>query len=290
MFHGSIVALITPFINGKVDREALKGLISWHIDSGTKAIVVCGSTGEAALLTYEERHQLLHDAVLVADKRVPIIAGCGSPGTAEGIGLVRQAKDIGVDAALIVSPYYVKPSQQGLYEHFFQIHDAVDLPLILYNNPGRTCVDMSLELIARLAKLPRIVGLKDSNADVSRVIALRRMIAGDFSLLSGDDPLAAAYLANGGNGCISVTANAAPHLCQQLMTSWFHRDLDHFAMVRDQLDILNRALSIETNPITIKCAVAELGYCQNEIRAPLLPASAQSQQLIREALQTVGIL
>lgn len=284
------MALITPFSNGKVDREALKKLVSWHIDSGTQAIVACGSTGESALLTYDERHNILQDVISAANKRIPIIAGCGAPSTAECIGLVRQAKEIGASAALVVSPYYVKPSQQGQYEHFFQIHEAVDLPLILYNNPARTSVDMSLDLVAQLAELPRIVGLKDSNPDVSRAIGLRRMITRSFALLSGDDPLAAAYLANGGHGCISVTANVAPHFCHQLMSSWFHRDLDHFAMMRDQLDILNRALSSETNPIPIKCAVAELGYCRNELRLPLLPASSQTQQLLRQTLQTLGIL
>jgi 4-hydroxy-tetrahydrodipicolinate synthase len=290
MFHSSIVALITPFLNGKVDLSALEKLVNWQIAEGTQAIVACGSTGEASLLTITEWQFVLRQVVAVAAGRVPILAGCGTPSTAETLMLAQHAQELGAAAALIMAPYYVRPSQQGIYEHFRTIHEAVDLPIILYNNPGRASVDLSVDLIGQLSQLPRIVGLKECHTDISRVIALRRLVPQDFALLSGDDLVASAYLANGGHGCISTAANVAPRLCQELMTAWFARDIDRFAQLRDQLDPLYRSLAAETNPMPIKFAVAQLGYCQSEVRLPLLPTSTPTQALIKEALCTAGVL
>jgi 4-hydroxy-tetrahydrodipicolinate synthase len=290
MFHGSIVALITPFLNGKIDLIALEKLVNWQITEGTQGIVACGSTGEAALLTLAEWQSVLRQVVTVAAGRVPVLAGCGTPGTAETIMLVQHAQELGAAAALIMAPYYVKPSQQGIYEHFRTIHETVDLPIIVYNNPGRATVDLSVELIGQLAQLPRIVGLKECHTDISRVIALRRLVPQDFALLAGDDLVASAYLANGGHGCISATANVAPSLCQELIAAWFKKDRDRFIQLRDQLDPLHRSLAAETNPTPVKFAVAQLGYCQDEVRLPLLPVSAQTQALIKDALHTAGVL
>lgn len=290
MFHSSIVALITPFLNEKVDLVALETLVNWQIDEGTQAIVACGSTGEGALLTLVEWQSVLRKVVTVAAGRVPVIAGCSAPGTAEALVLVQQAQELGAAAALIMVPYYVKPSSQGIHTHFRTIHDATELPLIVYNNPARAIVDMSVELIGQLSQLPRIVGLKECHPDISRVIALRRVVPANFALLSGDDVVASAYLANGGQGCISTAANVAPRLSQELMVAWYEKDLERFAQLRDQLNILHYALLAETNPVSIKCAVAQLGHCRNELRLPLLPASSQTQGLIKEALHLVGIV
>jgi 4-hydroxy-tetrahydrodipicolinate synthase len=288
VFHGSIVALVTPFINGKVDLVTLEKLINWQIAEGTQAILVCGSTGESALLTLTEWQDVVRQAGAVVAARVPVIVGCSAPGTAEAIIMAQHAKDLGATAALVMTPSYVKPSSQGVYAHFQAIHDAVDIPIIVYNNPGRAIVDLSIELIGKLAQLPRIVGLKESHPDISRVIALRRLVPQDFALLAGDDLYASAFLANGGHGCVSVAANVTPRLCHELMTAWFARDLDRFFHLRDQLDPLYRALAAETNPTTIKFAVSQVGYCQNELRLPLLPVALQTEALIKEALASLN--
>ncbi|MEI8295607.1 MAG: 4-hydroxy-tetrahydrodipicolinate synthase [Alphaproteobacteria bacterium] len=284
MFHGSIVALITPFLNGKIDLDALEKLVNWQIAEGTQGILACGATGEGSLLTLSEWQSVLRQVVTVAAGRVPVLAGCGMTGTAETIMLAQYAKELGAKAALIMTPCDVKPSQQGVYEHFRKISDTVHIPIIVYNNPGRAVVDLSVELIGRLAQLPRIVGLKDSHVDTSRVIALRRLVPQDFALLAGDDLFASAFLANGGHGCISITANVAPLLFKEFVATWFVRDIDRFMQLRDQLDPLYRALTAETNPVPIKFAMSHLGACHNELRLPLLPASAQTQDLIKEAL------
>jgi len=290
MFHSSIVALITPFLNGKVDFDALEKLVNWQIAEGTQGIVACASTGEGALLTLAEWQSVVRMIVTAAAGRVPVIAGCGTPGTAETLMLVRNAEELGAAAAMIMTPYYVRPSLQGVYEHFQTVHDDVELPIIVYNHPGRAVVDLPVEFIGELSQLPRIVGLKECHSDISRVIALRRLVPEGFSLLSGDDLVASAYLANGGHGCISTAANVVPRLCQELMTAWFDRDLDRFAQLRDQLDPLYRSLLTDTNPTPIKFAVSQLGFCQNELRLPLLPASAQIQARIKESLHAVGVL
>lgn len=235
-------------------------------------------------MRHHEREAVLQCVIKTAAGRIPIIAGCGVPSTAETIDLVRQAKDHGMAAALIVSPSYVKPTARGLKAHFQAVHEAVDLPIIIYNNPGRSVVDLSIDLIGELSQLPRMVGLKDSHPDMSRVIGLRRLVPADFSLLCGDDIFTTAYLANGGHGCISVSANVSPRLCQQLMQAWQEKDLDRFMTLRDQLDVIHRALLTEVNPTTIKYAVSYLGRCQNEVRLPLTPVLPETERIIQEAL------
>lgn len=287
MLSGSIVALITPFHNGEVDYESLKRLINWHINSGTQGIVACGSTGEGILLSHQEWRQVLITTIQTVNKRIPVIAGCSTSSTLDAIYLVQQAQELGADAALVVTPPYIKPSQEGIYHHFLAIHEASTLPLIIYNNPGRSVVDISIDSIVKISQLPRVVALKDSNIDLTRLIALRQKIQKPFAFLSGDDPTAAGYLAFGGHGFISVTANVVPHLMQDLATSWQNNNLSRFQELRDQLMPLHNALGAETNPIPVKCAVSQLGFCQNELRLPLIPATSKTEQLITTILQQV---
>jgi 4-hydroxy-tetrahydrodipicolinate synthase len=290
MFSGSIVAIITPFHQGQVDSEALKKLVEWHIAEGTQGIVACGSTGESALLTAEERSQVIKTCVEAARKRIPIIVGCGAPSTAETIDMVKQAETLGADAILVVTPYYVKPNPEGVFRHFESISQASSLPIVIYNNPGRAVVDLSIDLIARLAEIPTVIGLKDSNTDLTRPILIRQKVQKDFCLLSGDDPTAAAYLAHGGHGCISVTANAAPAACQKLITFWQQGNLSKFAVYRDELLPLHQAMIAETNPAPAKYAVSVLGRCQNEMRLPLIPVTSQTEILIKTSLDRVNSL
>lgn len=290
MFSDSIVALITPFFQGSVDKKALKNLVEWQILEGTQAIVACGSTGEALLLTPQERHEVLSTVLEAVNNRIPVIAGCGSASTAETLAMVQHAQSLGVAAALVVTPYYVKPMPEGVFQHFQAISQGSTLPIIIYNNPGRSVVDLSVPLIARLATLPTVVGIKDSHPDVSRPIALRQAISKPFCILSGEDGTASAFMANGGDGCISVTANVAPKLCQQMMTAWKTQDLKTFAKTRDQLMPLNTALFTETNPSGFKYAVSLLGKCHNELRLPLVPVSLSTEALVKSAMAETGLL
>lgn len=285
MFTGSIVAGITPFNNEKVDVLAYEKIVEWHIVNGTQAFVACGSTGESSLLTSDEWELVLATAIRVSAGRIPVIAGCGAVSTHETIRLTKRAKELGADAALIVAPFYVKPNPEGIYQHYKQVSETVDIPVILYNNPGRTNVDFSIDTIVRLASLKNVVALKDSNTDVSRVMALRARLPQTFALLSGDDPSAAAYLACGGVGLISVTANAAPALCRRLCDSWTSGDLATFKKTRDELAVINEALSGETNPTPVKYAASVLGLCRNEVRLPLVPVMAQTAQRIDAVLK-----
>lgn len=290
MFSGSIVAIITPFRNGRVDLTSLQALINWHIQEGTQAIVACGSTGESALLTSEERRQVISTCVSASAGRIPIIASCGAPSTQETITYVQEAKTLGATAALVMTPVYVKPSQEGVYQHFAAISKASSLPVIIYNNPARVVVDLSVDLVARLAELPHVIGLKDSSVDLTRPLRLRQRIQKQFCLLSGDDPTTPAYLAHGGDGSISVTANIAPKLSQELMRSWQQKDIPTFSELRDRLFPLHQALEVEVNPSPIKYGVSALGHCQNEIRLPLLPVSSASEKLISQAMRDAGVL
>lgn len=290
MFSGSIVALITPFNQGQVDEKALTHLLEWHIDQGTQGILVLGSTGEGALLTPQERHQVLSLTVTCVNKRIPVIAGCGSVSTSETVGLVRQAETLGVDAALVVTPYYVKPMAEGIFQHFQALSQASSLPLIIYNNPGRAVIDLSVPLLARLATLPTVVGIKDSSIDVIRLLRLRQAISKPLCYLSGDDPTTPAFMAHGGDGCISVTANVAPRLCFELIEAWQKKDMNRFAIIRDRLFPLHEALLSETNPSPLKFAVSLLGKCHNELRLPLIPVAPKTETMIRETMGTLGLL
>lgn len=287
MFSGSIVALITPFHKGKIDVAALEALVQWHATQGTHAIVVCGSTGEAALLTPEERHCIIERAVAVS--RIPIIVGCGAPSTHDTLRMMEEAHAAGAHAALVVTPYFVKPTQEGLYQHFRTLSTACPLPIIVYSNPGRAGVEISVDLLAHLSELPTVVGIKDSCSDLTRVIKMRQRVQKPFAFLSGDDPLAPAYLAHGGDGVISVTANIAPRLNADLVESWQQGNRTKFAELRDQLLELHEMMFCETSPSPVKYAVSLLGRCQNEVRLPLLPIQPENAQALSQLMKQLEL-
>lgn len=286
MFSGSIVALITPFRNGQIDLEAIKKLVNWHLKEGTSGIVACGSTGEAALLTSSERHQVIQTVIEQVQGHIPVIVGCGAPSTRETLQMVIEAKELGANGALVVTPYYVKPMEEGIYQHFKVLND-VGLPILLYNNPGRAGATMSVDCVVRCAELSNVVGIKDSCDDLTRVIKMRARIHKSFVYFSGDDPLSTAYLAQGGDGFISVSANVVPGLCHQLMTAWTHRDLDTFNRLRDALLPLHEIMFVETSPSPVKYAVSILGYCQEDVRLPMVGLTVQSKTAVRGVLGTI---
>ena len=290
MFSGSITALITPFTNNKIDEAGFQRFVEWQITQGTHGLVPCGSTGESGTMSHAEHERAIQLCVEVTAGRVPVIAGTGSNSTEEAVSLTRSAKDSGADAALVVTPYYNKPTQEGLYRHYKAIHDSVEIPIIIYNIPGRTGVDMSLDTMARLAELPRIVGVKDATADLTRPSRTRQKIGPQFCQLSGEDPTAAAFLAQGGHGCISVTANVAPAASAALQNAWAKGDFAKVAEVRDRLTPLNAALFIEINPIPVKYAVSLLGYCTPELRLPLVPATPAARDAVESAMRFAGLL
>jgi 4-hydroxy-tetrahydrodipicolinate synthase len=290
MFSGSITALVTPFVNGKIDDAAFQRFVDWQIKQGSNGLVPSGSTGESATLSHEEHERVIRLCVEATEKRVPIIAGTGSNSTAEAISLTRAAEKLGADAALVVVPYYNKPGQEGLYQHYKAIHDASGLPIIIYNIPGRSVVDMSVETMARLAALPRIAGVKDATADLTRPTRTRHAIGPDFCQLSGEDPSICAFLAQGGHGCISVTANVAPALCAGLQAAWRAGDLAEMARCRDALTPLNAALFHEVNPVPVKYAVSRLGFGAPSLRLPLIEASAETRAQVDQAMRFAGLL
>ncbi|MFY8094331.1 MAG: 4-hydroxy-tetrahydrodipicolinate synthase [Niveispirillum sp.] len=290
MFKGSIVALITPFREGKVDAVAFKDFVDWQIKQGTHGVVPVGTTGESPTLSHEEHRLVVSLTVEVAKGRVPVIAGTGSNSTEEAIALTRHAKEAGADAALVVTPYYNKPSQEGLYQHYKAIHDAVDLPIIIYNIPGRSVIDMSVATMARLAKLPNIVGVKDATADLARPLRTRIEIGPDFCQLSGEDATVTGFLAQGGVGCISVTANVAPALCSQLHEAWQRGDLVEMARIRDILMPLHHAMFVETSPAPVKYAASLLGKSTPDVRLPLVPCSAEGRVVVEAAMRKAGLI
>jgi 4-hydroxy-tetrahydrodipicolinate synthase len=290
MFKGSIVALITPFKDGKVDEKAFQAFVEWQIAQGTQGLVPCGTTGESPTLSHEEHMRVVELCVNAAAGRVPVIAGTGSNSTAEAVALTRHAKEAGADAALVVTPYYNKPSQEGLYQHYKAIHDAVELPIVIYNIPGRCVVDMSVATMARLAKLPNIVGFKDATADLTRPLRTRLEIGPDFCQLSGEDATITAFLAQGGHGCISVTANIAPAQCAALHRAWQAGDLATVERLRDQLMPLHDAMFVETSPGPVKYAASLLGLCSEELRLPLVSVTDGTRATMRDAMVKAGVL
>ncbi len=289
-FHGSIVALITPFRNGAIDIEAFRALIEWHIAEGTHGFVPVGTTGESPTLSHEEHERVIELCVAAVAGRRPVIAGTGSNSTAEAIRLTRHAKEAGADAALIVTPYYNKPTQEGLYAHYRAIHDAVDLPIIIYNIPGRSVVDMGPETMARLAELPNIVGVKDATGDIVRPLVTREMCGEDFCQLTGEDANTLAFLAHGGAGCISVTANVAPGLCAAVHEAWRRGDAAEALALHRRLLPLHRALFLETSPAPVKYALSALGRCSPELRLPLVPVGESTRAAVDRALRGLGLL
>jgi len=289
LFRGSITALITPFKQGKVDGEALQKLVEWQIDQGTHGLVPCGTTGESPTLTPEEHKRVIELCIEAAGRRVPVIAGTGSNCTAEAIDFTRHAKDAGADGALVVTPYYNKPTQEGLYLHFKAINDCTDIPVIIYNIPGRSIVDMSVETMARLVKLNNIVGVKDATANMARASQQRAALGKDFIQLSGEDATALGFMAHGGHGCISVTANVAPALCAEFQLACLGGNFKRALELQDQLMPLHDALFVESNPGPVKYAAEKLGLCRAETRLPLAPLTPASKKKVDDALAAVGL-
>jgi 4-hydroxy-tetrahydrodipicolinate synthase len=290
MFKGSFVALITPFRNGGVDDIKFQDLVAWQVEQGTHGLVPTGTTGEAPTLSHGEQERVITLCVEVANGRVPIVAGTGSNSTAHTIELTRMAKKAGATAALIQCPYYNKPTQEGLYQHFKAIHDAVDIPIMIYNIPGRAAVDMSNATMARLAKLPNIVGVKDSTNELARPLRMRIEIGHDFALMSGEDATAVAYLAQGGDGCISVTANVAPRLLAEMHEAWQRGEIDMVRRINERLIPLHDALFAETSPAPVKYAASLLGKCEATVRLPLCAIMPETQERVTRAMRGAGLL
>ena len=291
MFSGSIPALVTPFQNGAVDEGAFRRLVSWQIDQGSSALVPCGTTGESATLSYEEHYRVISLCVAEADGRVPIIAGCGSNDTATAVRHMAFAKAEGAAAALVVAPYYNRPNQDGIYAHYAHLADKCDLPIILYNVPGRTVTDLLPETVARLSQIPTIVGIKDASGNLARVAEHRLGCGTDFCQLSGNDDMAVAFNAAGGIGCISVTANVAPKLCAELQAACLAEDYATARVLNDRLHRLHTALFTDASPAPVKYALTRvLAGFPDEVRLPLVAASAGSRASVDAGLAHAGLI
>lgn len=291
MFKGSIPALITPFTSdGALDLAALEKLVEWHVEQGSHGLVPVGTTGESPTLTHDEHRTVVEQVVRLADGRLPVIAGAGSNSTCEGIGLLRHAADMGADAALVVTPYYNKPTQAGLIAHYTALTEAVDLPIIIYNIPGRSVVDMLPETMGILSHLPRIIGVKDATGKLERVSQQRITCGSDFVQLSGEDATALGFNAHGGVGCISVTANVAPRLCADFQDATLRGDYAAALEYQDRLMPLHNAIFIEPGVAGAKYAMARLGICNEYLRLPLLPLTEPTRGLIDTALHHAGLL
>ncbi len=290
MFKGSLTALITPFRNGKLDEEAFRRFIEWQISEGTHGLVPAGTTGESPTLDYDEHKRVIELAIETAKGRVPVIAGTGSNSTAEAIELTEHAAKVGADAALIVTPYYNKPTQEGLYQHYKAINDAVDIPVIIYNIPGRSIVDMTVETMARCFELKNVIGVKDATANLARASQQRLAMGPEFNLLSGEDATALGFMAHGGHGCISVVSNIAPRLCAEFQNACLAGDYKAALTLQDRLMPLHDAMFCEANPGPVKYAASRLGLCEAEMRLPLAPISQASQRIVDAALARVGLI
>jgi len=290
MFKGSLVALITPFKSGALDEKRFQEFVDWQIKEGTHGVVPCGTTGESPTLSHDEHKRVVELCIEVAKGRIPVIAGTGSNSTAEAIDFTRHAKEAGADGALVVTPYYNKPTQEGLFQHYKAISDAVDLPIIIYNIPGRCVIDMSVATMARLAKLPNIVGVKDATVDLARPLRTRAAIGEDFCMLSGEDVTAMAFLAQGGDGCISVTANLAPRACADMHEAWQKGNAAAAMKINERLGPLHDALFCETSPAPVKYGASLLGKSTPDVRLPLVAATPEAQEKVRGAMRLAGVL
>ncbi len=288
-FHGVLPALITPFRDGAVDEEAFIRLIERQIAGGVHGLVPAGTTGESATLSHDEHRRVVELCVKAAAGRVPVIAGAGSNSTAEAIELTRHAKAVGADAVLMVTGYYNRPSQEGIYRHYAAVDAAVDMPVLVYNVPGRAIVDISNETLERLAKLTNIIGIKDATADVARVSFQRLVCGDDWVLLSGDDPTALGYIAHGGHGCISVTANVAPAACATFYNACLAGDFATARTLQDRLIRLHKALFLDASPAPTKFALAHLGLCSEEARLPIAPCADAVKPAILDAMRDAGL-
>jgi 4-hydroxy-tetrahydrodipicolinate synthase len=290
MFKGSYPALITPFANGAVDFDTLKKLVDWHIAEGSHGLVPVGTTGESPTLTHAEHGAVIEAVVKAAAGRVPVIAGAGSNNTAEGIDLIRHAQAVGANAALVVTPYYNKPTQAGMIAHYTALHDASNLPIIIYNIPGRSVVDMTPDTMGTLAKLPRIVGVKDATGKIERVSMQRMTCGADFIQLSGEDATALGFNAHGGVGCISVTANVAPRLCAEFQEATLAGDYARALQYQDRLMPLHEAIFIEPGLAGAKYGLSLLGQCSDEVRLPLVGLTDGTKDRIKAAMRHAGLL
>ncbi|OUI86303.1 4-hydroxy-tetrahydrodipicolinate synthase [Acetobacter tropicalis] len=291
IFTGSITALITPMNrDGSLDFTSFENLVNWQIEEGTSALCAMGTTGESPTLSHAEHHAVVERTIKVSGGRVPVIAGAGSNSTSEAVDLAKHAEQAGASAALVVTPYYNKPTQEGLYRHFMAIADAISIPVVLYNIPGRSVVDISVETMARLAKHANIIGVKDATANLLRPLQVRRAVTKRFNQLSGEDGTAVAFLGAGGDGCISVTSNIAPSLCASIQKAWQEGRAGDAIAAQDKLLPLHDALFCESNPGPVKYAASLLGLAGETTRLPLAPLSEASRQMVRAALVDVGLL
>ncbi len=290
MFKGSMVAIVTPFKNGKVDEKALGDLIEFHIKSGTDVIVPCGTTGESATLSHEEHHRVVEFTVRTVNKRVPVVAGAGSNSTAETIDLTNYAKKAGADGVLLITPYYNKPTQEGLYQHFKKVAESVDIPIVLYNVPGRTSVNMLPATVARLRSVKSIVGIKEATGDLKQISELIRLCGRDFDVISGDDFTTLPMLAIGGVGAISVTANIVPADAAAMFDAFFAGKTEEALKFHYKMEPLHSLMFIETNPIPVKTALAMMGKIAEEFRLPLCPMADTNKDRLKKALKDYGVI
>jgi 4-hydroxy-tetrahydrodipicolinate synthase len=289
-FRGSFTALVTPFKNGSVDEASFRALVDWQIAEGTSGLVPVGTTGESPTLSHDEHNAVVEWCVDQAKGRVPVVAGAGSNSTKEAIALARHAEGAGADAVLVVTPYYNKPTQEGLYQHFKAINDAIGIPIIIYNIPPRSVVDMSVDTMARLFELKNIAGVKDATANLARVSQQRAAMGEGFIQLSGEDATALGFMAHGGHGCISVTSNVAPRLCAEFQASCLKGDYAGALAIQDKLMPLHSALFIETSPSPIKYALSLIGKCAEIVRLPMVPVAQKTREAVRDAMVHAGLI
>jgi 4-hydroxy-tetrahydrodipicolinate synthase len=289
-FRGSFTALITPFKNGSLDEKAFRDLVEWQIAEGTHGLVPVGTTGESPTLSHDEHNQVVEWCIDQAKGRVPVIAGAGSNSTKEAISLAQHADKAGAAAVLVVSPYYNKPTQEGLYQHFKAINDAIGIPIIVYNIPARSIVDISVDTMKRLYELKNIAGVKDATANLARISQQREAMGPDFNQLSGEDITCLGFMAHGGHGCISVTSNIAPRLCAEFQNACLRGDYASALQYQDKLAPLHINLFIEASPAPVKYAAAQLGKCEERLRLPLVPLSEKSRPIVRQAMVHAGLI
>jgi 4-hydroxy-tetrahydrodipicolinate synthase len=289
-FRGSFTALVTPFKNGGLDEKAFRDLVDWQISEGTNGLVPVGTTGESPTLSHEEHKRVVEWCIDQADGRVPVIAGAGSNSTAEAIDFSKHAEKAGADAVLIVTPYYNKPTQEGMYQHFKAINDAIGIPIIIYNIPGRSVIDMSVETMKRLFPLKNIAGVKDATASMVRVSQQREVLGPDFNQLSGEDGTCLGFMAHGGHGCISVTSNVAPRLCAEFQAACLKGDYAAALKLQDKLMPLHQHLFVETNPSPAKYALSVLGKISDDVRLPMVTLSDKSKAIVRDAMVHAGLI
>lgn len=291
MFKGSIVAIVTPFKNGKIDETSLRNLVNWHIDEGTHGIVPVGTTGESPTLDHNEHREVVEIVIDQVNNRVPVIAGAGSNSTSEAISLLMHAESVGADAALIVTPYYNKPTQEGLYEHFKAIDKAsMGIPIMIYNIPPRSIVDMSVEVMGKLSNLDNIIGVKDATSDLSRVEKQKKQCKDGFLQFSGEDITAFEFMKNGGNGCISVTANVLPKLCSDFQNLCLEGNYDEALKIHKKLEPMHNALFIETSPSPVKYVLSKMGRIEDELRLPLVSIRQETKEILDKVISDLDLI